>query len=221
MTGCELAGERYLLGVTSRSSPQDLRASDADRERVVTLLAEAAGDGRLTLGEHSERTERAYSARTLGELAELTADLVTPAAQPIRMDGRRPVTALFGRDRRDGRWVVPERLAVTVAFGEVVLDMREAVLQSHRTVVFATMFGGTLQLIVPDAVTVEPTGNGVLSRASGPMAARVGGPDSARDFGPAIPEAPVIEVRTLALGGRLKVIRPRRSRWRGLLGRRG
>jgi len=31
----------------------------------------------------------------------------------------------------------------------------------------------------------------------------------------------VIEVRTLALGGRLKVIRPRRSRWRGLLGRRG
>jgi Domain of unknown function (DUF1707) len=206
--------------VTSRSSPDDLRASDADRERVVTLLAEAAGDGRLTLGEHSERTERAYSARTLGELAELTADLVTPAAQPIRMDGRRPVTALFGRDRRDGRWVVPERLAVTVAFGEVVLDMREALLQSHRTVLFATMVGGTLQLIVPDGVTVEPTGSGVLSRASGPMAARAGEPDAAGAGGHAIPEAPVIEVRTLALGGRLKVIRPRRSRWRGLLGRR-
>ena len=186
----------------------------------MTLLAEAAGDGRLTLGEHSERTERACTARTLGELAELTADLVTPSAQPIRMDGRRPVTALFGRDRRDGRWVVPERLAVTVAFGEVVLDMREALLQSHRTVVFATMVGGTLQLIVPDGVTVEPTGNGVLSRARGPMAARAGGPDAAGAGGPAVPEAPVIEVRTLALGGRLKVIRPRRSMWRGLLGRR-
>jgi hypothetical protein len=208
--------------VTSRSSPRDLRASDADRERVVTLLTEAAGDGRLTLGEHSERIERAYSARTLGELAGLTADLALPGAQPIRLDGRRPVAAVFGRDRRDGRWVVPERLAVTVFFGEMVLDMREALLQSHRIILLATLVGGTLELIVPDAVTVETTGTAVLSRASGSMTARAGGPAGARAGGSlTVPEAPVIEVRTMALGGRLKVIRPRRSRWRGLLGRRG
>jgi hypothetical protein len=201
--------------------PHDLRASDADRERVVTMLAEAAGDGRLTLGEHSERTERAYAARTLGELAELTADLAAPSVQPIRLDGRRPVTALFSRDRRDGRWVVPERLVVTVAFGEVILDMREALLQHHRTIVLATVVGGTLQLIVPDAVRVETTGTALLSRASGPMAARAGGPGDAWASGaPMVPQTPVIEVRTLALGGRLKVIRPRRPRWRGLLGRR-
>jgi hypothetical protein len=200
--------------VTSRSSPGDLRASDADRERVVALLAEAVSDGRLTLGEHSERTERAYSARTLGELAALTADLAMPAAQPIRLDGHRPVAAVFSRDRRDGRWVVPERLAVAAVFGEVILDMREAVLQSQRIVVLATLVGGTLQLIVPDSVTVETTGTAVLSRSSGPMAARARGPLPA-------PEAPVIEVRAFALGGRLKVIRPRRSRWRGLLGRGG
>lgn len=212
----------YLQGVASRSSPHDLRASDADRERVVTLLAEAVSDGRLTLGEHSERTDRAYSARTLGELAELTADLALPTAQPIRLDGRRPVAAFFSRDRRDGRWVVPDRLMVTVVAGEVVLDMREALLQSHRTTLLATILGGTLQLIVPDTVTVETTGTAVLTRASGPLAARAAGPGAAEAGGtPIAAEGPVIEVRVLALAGRLKVIRPRRPRWRGLLGRRG
>jgi hypothetical protein len=212
----------YLQGVASRSSPHDLRASDADRERVVTLLAEAVSDGRLTLGEHSERTERAYSARTLGELAELTADLALPTAQPIRLDGHRPFAAFFSRDRRDGRWVVPERLMVTVVAGEVVLDMREALLQSHRTTVLATILGGTLQLIVPDTVTVETTGTAVLTRASGPLAARPAGPGAAQAGSTLIgAQGPVIEVRVLGLAGRLKVIRPRRPRWRGLLGRRG
>jgi Domain of unknown function (DUF1707)/Cell wall-active antibiotics response 4TMS YvqF len=175
---------------------------------VVTLLSEAASDGRLTLGEHAERAERAYTARTLGDLAELTVDLAAPSAQPIRLDGRRPVAGIFGRERRDGRWVVPERLAVTVAFGEVVLDFREAVLQSRRITLLATVLGGTLQLIVPDGVAVEVTGSAVLSRQVNTGGAAV------------LPDTPVIEVRTLAFGGRVKVVRPKRSRWRGPLNRR-
>jgi hypothetical protein len=184
---------------------------------VITLLAEAAGDGRLTLSEHAERAERAYSARTLGELAVLTADLAMPAAQPIRLDGRRPVAGVFGRERRDGRWVVPERLTVTAVFGEVVLDLRQAILQSQRVTVVATMLGGTLQLIVPEGVVVEMTGTAVLSRQSGQ-----GGQQSASPprSGPPQPELPVIEVRTIALGGRVKIIRPRRSRWRAFSRRR-
>jgi Domain of unknown function (DUF1707)/Cell wall-active antibiotics response 4TMS YvqF len=198
----------YLLDVTPRPTPRDLRASDADRERVMALLTQAASDGRLTLGEHSERAERACSARTLGELAALTADLAAPSAQPIRLDGRKPIAGIFGRERRDGRWVVPERLGVTAIFGEVVLDLREAVLQSRRSTVLATVVGGTLLLIVPDGVAVEMTGSAVLSRKSqvGPA--------------PASPDTPVIEVRALALGGRVKIIRPRRPRWRGPFTRR-
>jgi DUF1707 SHOCT-like domain len=202
----------YLRGVTSRPPPRDLRASDADRERVVALLTEAASDGRLTLGEHAERAERAYSARTLGELAELTTDLAAPSAQPIRLDGRRPIAGIFGKERRDGRWVVPDRLAVTAVFGEVTLDLREAVLQSPRITVLATMVGGTLQLVVPEGVVVETTGTGVLSRQTGQPGRRPGEP--------AAPGTPVIEVRTLALGGRVKIVRPRRSRWFGGLSRR-
>jgi hypothetical protein len=199
--------------VTSRPPPRDLRASDADRERVIALLAEAAGDGRLTLGEHSERAERACTARTLGELAALTADLAVPSAQPIQLDGRRPVAGIFGRERREGRWVVPERLAVAAIFGEVVLDLREALLQSSRIAVLATVVGGTLQLIVPDGVTVELTGTAVLTRTSGQTGTKAAAT-------PAPPGTPVIEVRVLALGGRVKVVRPRRSRWRDALSRR-
>ncbi len=175
---------------------------------MVALLTEAASDGRLTLGEHSERAERAYSARTLGELAELTADLAAPSAQPIRLDGRKPIAGVFGRERRDGRWVVPERLGVTAIFGEVVLDLREAVLQSRRITLLVTVLGGTVQLIVPDGVAVVMTGSGVLSRKSQPSTT------------PVLPDTPVIEVRGFALGGRVKVIRPRRSRWRGPFSRR-
>ena len=174
---------------------------------MVALLTEAASDGRLTLGEHSERAERAYSARTLGDLAELTADLAVPSAQPIRLDGRKPVAGIFGKERRDGRWVVPDRLAVTAVFGEVTLDLREAVLQSPRITILATMVGGTLQLIVPEGVVVETTGSGVLSRQTGQPGRRPGEPVA--------PGTPVIEVRSLSLGGRVKVVRPRRARWFG------
>ena len=54
-----------------------LRASDADRERVAGLLSEALADGRLTVDEHRERIGVLYATRTLDELAPLTADLGT------------------------------------------------------------------------------------------------------------------------------------------------
>jgi hypothetical protein len=57
-----------------------LRASHADRDRVVNTLRVAAGDGRLSAEELDTRLESALSARTLGDLAGLTADL--PARPP-------------------------------------------------------------------------------------------------------------------------------------------
>ena len=131
----------------------------------------------------------------------LTADLAVPSAQPIRLDGRRPVAGIFARENRSGRWVVPENLLVTAVFGEVVLDMREAMLQSRHVTIYATVVGGRLDLIVPDGIAVVLTGTAVLS------AGVVTGRPAAR------PDAPVIEVRTLALGGRIHIVTPRRGGW--------
>ncbi|MGH3373630.1 MAG: DUF1707 SHOCT-like domain-containing protein [Actinoallomurus sp.] len=55
--------------------PGELRASDTEREDVVTLLARALGDGRLTRAEFDERIEAAYAAKTRADLDALTTDL--------------------------------------------------------------------------------------------------------------------------------------------------
>ena len=57
-----------------------IRASDAEREHTVELLRRHSVEGRLTLEEFAGRIERAYDARTRGELDELTRDLPEPAA---------------------------------------------------------------------------------------------------------------------------------------------
>jgi uncharacterized protein DUF1707 len=53
----------------------ELRASDADRERIAAALRRHHLDGRLDTDELQERLGRCYAARTTGELAALTADL--------------------------------------------------------------------------------------------------------------------------------------------------
>jgi hypothetical protein len=217
----------YLQGVAGRPASHALRASDADREQVVTLLSDAVADGRLTPQEHADRIDAAYAARTLGELAPLTTDLLPAGAQPIQHHGRRLVTGIFGREYREGRWVVPERLAASAIFGEVTLDLTDAVLGARRVLLFATVIGGTLRLIVPDHVAVEVTGAAVLGRKGASSASRAsrdgasrngasrieaGAATTERSGPPPGPGTPVIDVRAYALGGRVKVIRARPPR---------
>ncbi len=59
-----------------------MRASDADREIVRVLLADAYADGRLTREEYDERLTTLYASRTLGELPALVTDLVLPDGAP-------------------------------------------------------------------------------------------------------------------------------------------
>lgn len=191
--------------------PRDLRASDADRERVAAVLHEAAADGRLTAEEHSERTQRAYDARTLGQLAELTQDLLLPSAQPIRLDDSRAATAFFATTRREGRWVVPARWDVTAVGGHVIADLREAILQSRHTIVAATLIGGQLHLLVPQGVAVRVVPARHPWRA-GTQAAPLPAPLPGQQ---PPPDAPFIDVRAFTVAGRVRVHTPRPpSRWR-------
>ena len=194
--------------MSPRQAPRDLRASDADRDRTLALLADAVSDGRLTMDEHADRVQRACTARTLGELAELTADLAVSSAQPVRLDGGRVISGIFGPARRDGRWVVPEALSVTAAFGEVEVDFTQAILQARHVQLYATVVGGRLRLIVPDGVSVLMTGHAMLGSKRG------GTPP------PADPGTPVIEVKALVLGGQVIVRTPPKSRRFRLFSRR-
>ena len=65
-----------------------LRASDADREQFVEALRQHHAEGRLTAEELADRTERAYAARTFGDLDALAADL--PQLRPPAPAAPRP-----------------------------------------------------------------------------------------------------------------------------------
>jgi Domain of unknown function (DUF1707) len=61
----------------------ELRASDAERERVVTFLREHALLGRLDDDELEERIGLAYASVTVGDLERLIADLPRASRQPV------------------------------------------------------------------------------------------------------------------------------------------
>ncbi len=138
----------------------ELRASHEDRDRVVELLRVAAGDGRLTAEELDERLEAALTARTYGELTELTRDLpaegggvILPAAGPpkelVRIECRSSST------RRDGRWPVPQRMEVRIVSGTVTLDFTEAVIAQPVLRIDAEVKSGVLRLITKPGVVVD------------------------------------------------------------------
>lgn len=71
-------------------APAGIRASDADREQLISELNDHMVAGRIATDELEERTEAAYAARTTGELDALRHDLPATPRQ----------VAQFHRERR-------------------------------------------------------------------------------------------------------------------------
>jgi hypothetical protein len=66
-----------------------VRVGDAEREQAVSALGEHYVAGRLTKDELDERADRAWSARTSGDLAPLFRDLpALPPPAPVRSPRR-------------------------------------------------------------------------------------------------------------------------------------
>ena len=84
----------YFLDRNASRNP-NLRAADADRERIAEHLRQSHAEGRLDLAEFQQRLERCYEAKTVSELDELVIDLPRPGEQ----DERTPLT-----------WSLPRRL---------------------------------------------------------------------------------------------------------------
>jgi Domain of unknown function (DUF1707)/Cell wall-active antibiotics response 4TMS YvqF len=184
----------------------ELRASDADRDRIAEILREALAEGRLDAEEHSERIDATYRARTLGELEPLVRDLpahragATPRpapateaphayASPEHEEAPDNLVAIFGGATRKGRWRVGRRTNSFALFGGVVIDLTEAVFEQRETVIQTlSIFGGT-DIKVPENVTLRCTGTGIF------------GGFEADTHESAEPGAPVVVVTGLALFG--------------------
>ena len=188
----------------------ELRASYADRDRVVEILRVAAGDGRLSAAELDERVEAALTARTYRELERLTADLPAVPGSPgapaqeakdlIRID-RKGANA-----QRDGDWVVPRRMEIRAVGGTVTLDFTQAVITQPTLQIEAEVRGGNLIMVTRPGIEVD-TDEMVI----------IGGTLKCRPHpGPKPPVILRIEVSGENKGGRVVARPPRRTFWQWL-----
>jgi hypothetical protein len=151
-------------------SPPALRASDADRDRVIDVLRAAVGDGRLDPAEFDERLDAALAARTVEALASLTADLIAPAGSqgalilPPSGTVAEPAADLLtinerhGTVRREGRWTLPRRLALRTVWCNVMLDLTSAVRSGPELVIEMQVRGGDVELVLAPGMVVDANG---------------------------------------------------------------
>jgi DUF1707 SHOCT-like domain len=140
----------------------ELRASDEDRDRVVDVLRLAAGAGRLSVAELDERLDAALTARTIGELSAVTADLPEEAAHVAGIAARaKDVVRLDyqgGKATRRGRWMVPQRMEIRAVGGTVKLDFTDAVITGPTLQIEAEVRGGRLVLVTKPGIEVDTDG---------------------------------------------------------------
>jgi hypothetical protein len=94
------------------TDPNLIRASDQDRDRVANVLREHHAVGRLDADEFSERLDKAFAAKTMGDLEALTADLPAVDPYPLPTSSMRhhqshaglPATVIGAMSRGHGRF---------------------------------------------------------------------------------------------------------------------
>ena len=186
----------------------ELRASHDDRDKVVEQLRVAAGDGRLTAEELEQRLELALRARTYGELAKLVVDLPAASAAALAGTAAKPkdlirIDCRSGHAKRDGRWIVPQRMEVKVTSGSVVLDFTQAVITQPMLRIDAEVRSGHLRLITRPGIVVD----------ADEVAVRSGHVKVKSPWRPDIPEVLRVEVSGKVGSGEIKARPPFRSFW--------
>lgn len=194
----------------------DLRASDADRDRVADILREALAEGRLDSAEHSERLDQLYAAKTLGQLEPLVRDLPAgrsaaapePAAR-ARVDGggENPnLVGILGGAERKGRWRVGHRINAVAILGGVEIDLTEATFTAPELVIHCTAILGGISIKLPENVTLR--GGGVIGIMGGSEVHAFESPE---------PGAPCVRVDGLAFWGGVEAKRRRGKKVRDWL----
>ena len=195
------------------TDPDQLRISDADRHRVAEVLREAAGEGRLEMGELDERLEATYAAKVYADLVPIVVDLpgnqlaLPTAASPVRRQTtpahgsavrHDSSMAIMSGQARKGVWEVgPTHTAFTL-MGGIDIDLREAVFASQEVVITANAVMGGIDIIVNAHTKVVVSGVGIM-----------GAFDQGRDrVEPELDDSsPVVRVKGVALMSGVTVVR--------------
>lgn len=82
------------------TNPFSMRLSDAERTDAVNDLAQALGEGRLTMDEFEERTDAVMQATTRRELAEVFMDIPTKASTELKIYSRGEMERAYQSTRK-------------------------------------------------------------------------------------------------------------------------
>jgi len=194
----------------------NLRASDADRDQVATLLSTAYAEGRLSREEHDERVDQLMTAKTFDDLLPITHDLVlvgppapVTAPQPtnrfaIDTMSQNPesdkMIAIFGGVTRKGRWRIRKNTRALALFGGMDLDLRDAIFEAPVVEISGFWCFGGLDIKVPEGIEVHDQTAGIF-----------GGTD-VRDIGEPAPGAPTLVIKGATLFGGVSVKGPKKTR---------
>ena len=194
----------------------NLRASDADRDQVATLLSTAYAEGRLSREEHDERIDQLMAAKTFDDLLPITRDLVivgppAPVATPqsssrfaIDTTGQNPesdkMIAIFGGVTRKGRWRVRKNTHALALFGGMDLDLRDAIFEAPVVEISGFWCFGGLDIKVPEGIEIQDQTAGIF-----------GGTD-VRDVGDPSPGAPTLVIKGVSLFGGVSINGPKKRR---------
>lgn len=156
------------------------RASSAARQATANLLTEALADGQIDITEFDERTAQVWRATYADELERLTADVevpdskkpdsqvtATPRTQPTmeivpHQGGSAFSLAVMGGSTSNGSWHIARHHTSLAMMGGNYLDLREATLSSHETVITAVALMGGIDIVVPEDVRVISEGFGIM-----------------------------------------------------------
>jgi hypothetical protein len=188
----------------------NLRASDADREKVATVLSTAYAEGRLSRDEHDERLDQLMVAKTFDDLIPITRDLVVvgPVPEPTpskeftiettsASDESDKMIAIFGGVTRNGNWRIRKHTHAVAIFGGMDLDLRDAIFESSTVEISGFWCFGGLDIKVPAGIQVRDQTAGIF-----------GGTD-VRDLGDPIPGAPTLTIKGMTLFGGVSVRGPK------------
>jgi Domain of unknown function (DUF1707) len=192
-------------GTTGDDRPAEgIRASDAERDATVERLSRAAGDGRLTLDEFSQRMGQATEARTRAELDRLVTDLPAEPAGPGAVAESSPAPATWhvspvGGLRVSGPWRMERHVIVASIVGGARIDLSEAQPAAPEvTLTKVSLVGGT-RITVPPGIRVDASGFSLVGGT------RVqGGPEPG-------PGAPTVHIRAFSLVGGIRIYRSGRG----------
>ena len=195
----------------------NLRASDADREQVATVLNTAYAEGRLTRDEHDERLSQLMAAKTFDDLIPITRDLVVVGSRAVRptsgpssfdidttaaSEEPNRLVAIFSGVSRSGKWRVRRKNQALALFGGIDLDLRDAIFEGATIEMSGICCFGSLDIKVPPGVEVRNEMVGIF------------GDTAIKYLADPVPRAPTLVIKGLTLFGGVTVRGPKPSRRR-------